>query len=133
MTKIYWKVISIPMTPLQNSEIEFFANKVYVHHWPQTSPSWDKFFQEKIDNDLNKKQEKKKIKINERKIKINDYEFLKIRKVGITIPLFKKETTLVFEASFGDLCGHIHITTTASNFLEIFNKLMDWKSIFFED
>jgi len=116
-----------------DSKIEFFADKVYVHHWPQNSPIWPKSVQEKIDLDLNKNNEKKKVMIAAEKIQISDYDFLKIKKVGVTIPLFKKETTLVFEGSFQNLNAHVHITTLASDYLDIFNSLMAHKSHFFPD
>ena len=113
-----------------DSTIEFFADKVYVHRWPQNSPIWSKSVQEKIDLDLNKNNEKKKVLITTKKIRISDYDFLKIKKVGVTVPLFKKETTLVFEGHFQNLDAHVHITTLSSNYLEIFNSLMAHKSCF---
>ena len=113
-----------------DSTIEFFADKVYVHRWPQNSPIWSKSVQEKIDLDLNKNNEIKKVLITTKKIRISDYDFLKIKKVGVTVPLFKKETTLVFEGHFQNLDAHVHITTLSSNYLEIFNSLMAHKSCF---
>jgi len=113
-----------------DSTIEFFADKVYVHRWPQNSPIWSKQVQEKIDLDLNKNNEKKKVLITTKKIRVSDYDFLKIKKVGVTVPLFKKETTLVFEGNFQNLDAHVHITTLSSNYLEIFNSLMAHKSCF---
>ena len=116
-----------------DSKIEFFADKVYVHRWPQNSPIWPKPIQEKIDLDLNKNNEKKKVLITAKKIQVSAYDFLKIKKVGVTVPLFKKETTLVFEGSFQTLDAHVHITTLSSNYLDIFNSLMAHKSSFFPD
>ena len=116
-----------------DSEIEFFADKVYVHRWPPSSPIWSKSIQEKIDLDLNKNNEKKKVLITTKKIQISDYDFLKIKKVGATVPLFKKETTVVFEGNFQNLDAHVHITTISPNYLEIFNSLMAHKSCFFSD
>jgi len=116
-----------------DSKIEFFADKVYVHRWPPNSPIWPKSVQGKIDLDLNKNNEKKKVLISTKKIQISDYDFLKIKKVGVTVPLFKKETTLVFEGNFKNLNAHVHITTLSSNYLNIFNSLMAHKSCFFPD
>jgi len=110
------------------SKIFFSADKVYVHRWPLNSPVWSKSVKEKIDLDVNKNSEKKKIIINDLQIRINDYEIDKIKKVGVTVPMFKKETTMVFEGHLVDLDAHIHITTTAQNYLEIFNQLMLWKN-----
>ncbi len=115
------------------SKIIFSADKVHVHHWPLNFPVWSKSTKEKVDLDLNKNTEKKKIMINDLQIRINDYEFDKIKKVGVTVPLFKKETTMVFEGHFVDSNAHIHITTKSQNYLEIFNKLMLWKNRCFPD
>ena len=116
-----------------NSKIEFFADKVYVHKWPLNSPSWSQSFQEKIDLDLNKNPEKKEIKIKEKVVWINNYEFFKLKKIGITVPLFKRETTMVFEGHLQDLEAHVHITVLSKNYLEIFNSLMDWRTTNFGD
>lgn len=115
------------------NNIIFFADKIHVHHWPLNSSIWSKSTKEKIDLELNKNTDKKKILINDQQIKINDYEFDKIKKVGITVPLFKKQTTVVFEGQFGDSDAHVHITTYSQNYLEIFNKLMTWKNNCFPD
>ncbi len=115
------------------SKIFFSADKVYVHRWPLNSPVWSKSVKEKIDLDVNKNSEKKKIIINDLQIRITDYEIYKIKKVGVTVPMFKKETTMVFEGHLVDLDAHIHITTTAQNYLEIFNQLMLWKNRCFPD
>jgi len=64
---------------------------------------------------------------------IDNYEFKNIKKVGITIPLFKKECTLVFEDCFEKFYTHVHITTKTKDYLEIFNKLMHWRSKYFPD
>ncbi len=114
-------------------KIIFSADKCHVHRWPLNSPVWSKSTKEKVDLDLNKNTEKKKIIISDLQIKINDYDFDKIKKVGVTIPLFKKEMTLVFEGQLIDSDAHIHITTKSQNYLEIFNKLMLWKNRCFPD
>jgi len=116
-----------------DSQIDFLAEKVYAHRWPLNSPIWNESLQEKINLDINKNQSKKKITIDEKKIWINDYEVLKMKKIGITVPLFKKETTMVFEGHFQGFDAHVHITTRSPNYLEIFNKLMKWKTNFFKD
>ena len=115
------------------NKIVFFANKIHVHHWPLNSSVWSTSTKENVDLYLNKNTDKKKIMINDQHIKINDYSFDKIKKVGITVPLFKKQTTMVFEGHFGDFDAHIHITTYSQNYLEIFNKLMLWKNRCFSD
>jgi hypothetical protein len=115
------------------SKIFFSADKVHVHRWPLNSPVWSKSIKEKIDLDVNKNSEKKKIIINDLQIRINDYEIDKIKKVGVTVPMFKKETTMVFEGHLVNIDAHIHITTTDHDYLEIFNQLMLWKNKCFPD
>ena len=75
-----------------DDSIIFFAEKIHAHRWPMNSPNWSKITKEKIDVDLNKNKETKKIIIKNHEIKINDYNFDKIKQVGITVPLFKKRT-----------------------------------------
>ena len=116
-----------------NSKIIFSADKIHVHHWPLDSPPWSKYKTEKVDLDLNKNKEKKNIVINDLQISVNDYVFDKIKKVGVTIPLFKKETTMVFEGFFLDSFAHVHITTYSKNYHEIFNNIMSWKNRCFPD
>ncbi len=115
------------------SKIIFLANKVHVHHWPLNSSVWSKSTKETIDLDLNNNEEKKEIRINNQQIKINEYEFGKIKRVGVTVPLFKNETRMVFEGHFENVDAHVHITTNSQNYLEIFNKLMVWKNRCFPD
>ncbi|MCE9652542.1 MAG: hypothetical protein K8Q89_05745 [Nitrosarchaeum sp.] len=115
------------------SEIKFFAEKVYVHYWPPDSPKWSNLITQQVDKDMNKNNEKKQILIKNNVILINNYEFNDLKKIGMTIPLFKKECTLVFEGNFKELFAHVHITTKARNYLEIFNKLMNWRSKYFSD
>jgi hypothetical protein len=113
--------------------IVFFAEKIHVHRWPMNSPIWSEFVNEQMDLKINKNFEKKKVTIKQHEIIIDNYCFNKIKKVGITIPLFKKRTTMVFEGNFEDFDAHIHVSTHSQNYLEIFNKLMSWKNTVFPD
>ncbi len=113
-------------------EIKFFADKVHAHHWPLDTPKWSDLIINQVDEHLNNK-EKKQLVIKDDSILIDNYEFKNINKVGITIPLFKKECTLVFEGCFEKFYAHVHITTKAKDYLEIFNKLMHWRSKYFPD
>lgn len=92
------------------------------------SPEWSMSVKEEIDLHLNKNKEKKKIRIKENTIQIDNYSFDEIKKIGVTVPFFKKETTMIFEGRIMKLYAHIHITTRAKNYLEIFNSLMNWKN-----
>ena len=74
-----------------NPKFKFLANKVHVHHWPLNSSVWSKSTKEDIKLNLNENPDKKDILIDNQKIRINNYEFNKIQKVGVTVPLFKKK------------------------------------------
>ncbi|MBS3925294.1 MAG: hypothetical protein KGZ34_01180 [Nitrosarchaeum sp.] len=115
------------------SEINFMADKVHIHHWPLDTQKWPDVIVSQVDKDINKNNTKKQIEIKNEIISIDRYEFKKIKKVGVTIPLFKKQCTLVFEGYFKEVYGHIHVTTKEDNYLEIFNKLMSWRSRYFYD
>jgi len=115
------------------AEINFLAEKVHVHHWPLDTPKWSDQTNNQVDQDLNKNKEKKKIVIKSKTILINNYKFTEIKKVGLTIPLFQKQSTLVFEGHFDKLYAHVHVTTKSQDYLEIFNRLMHWRSKYFPD
>lgn len=115
------------------AEIKFLAEKVHAHHWPLDTPKWSDLTNKQVEQDMNKNKEKKRIVITSRTVLIDNYEFTAIKKIGLTIPLFKKESTLVFEGYFEKFYAHVHITTKAQDYLEIFNKLMHWRSRYFPD
>lgn len=115
------------------SEIKFLSDKVHMHHWPLDTPKWGNEIISLVNRDINKNYEKKQVIIRDKTITIVNYEFKKIKMIGVTIPLFKKQCTLVFEGNFSDVYGHIHVTTKANNYLEIFNNLMHWKNRYFPD
>lgn len=119
--------------PSKFTGIKFLAEKVHAHHWPLDTPKWDDLTNKQVDDYLNKNKEKKQIVIKSNAILIDNYEFENIKKVGLTIPLFQKQSTLVFEGSFGEFFAHVHITTKAKDYLEIFNNLMHWRSKYFSD
>lgn len=118
---------------MTENQIEFFAEKVHAHHWPKNTPNWSDLINNQIDKNLNQNKEKKQIVIKNDTILIDNYEFSEIQKVGLTIPLFQKQSTLVFEGRFDKFYAHVHITTKSLDYLEIFNKLMKWRSEFFPD
>jgi len=112
-------------------DISFLADKVHIHRWPQDTPIWDDLTQKKIDDTINKQSEKKQITIHDKIASIENFDFTSLKKIGVTIPLFKEECTLIFEAQFGELYAHIHITKKSGNYLDLFNQLMIWRSEFF--
>lgn len=120
-------------TKTPSEPIVFLADKIYVHPWPLDSAKWGSVFKDRIDSELHKNKEKKKIQVKDDQIKINAYVVNNLKKIGMTIPLFKKETTMVFEGQIEENFAHIHITSKDTNYLEIFNNLVRWKSTHFPE
>lgn len=115
------------------TEIKFLAEKVHAHHWPLDTPKWSELTIKQVNDSLNNNKEKKQIVIKSDTVLIENYEFTNIKKVGLTIPLFQKQSTLIFEGCFEKLYAHVHITTKSKDYLEIFNKLVHWRSKYFPD
>ncbi len=113
---------------MPNSEIKYLSDKIHVHRWPHDSPIWDDSTQKQLDESINKNPEKKQVTIREKIIQIENYKFTSLRKIGITVPFFKEECTLIFEAQFGKLFAHVHITIKSKNYVDIFNELTSWKN-----
>jgi len=117
---------------LSEFEMQYFADKVFVHRWPKNSPSWPDSLQEKLDLLLNKNSDKKKFIVNSNSIKIHDFKFTSLKKIGISVPFFKEECRIIFEAQFEKVFAHVHITIKSDNFIDIFNELISWKKNFDE-
>ena len=114
-------------------EIRYLANKVHIHHWPKDTPKWSDSRKNQVEQEINKNKDKKQVIVKDKIVKINNYEFTAVKKVGITIPLFKKQSTMIFEGHCEEFDAHVHVTTKEKNYVEIFNKLMDWRAKFFPD
>lgn len=114
-------------------EIRFLAYKVHIHHWPPETPKWSNSRKKQVDQEINHNKEEKQIEIKNTIAQIENYEFSSIKKVGITIPLFKKQCTMIFEGHCQEFDAHVHITTKEKNYLETFNKLMSWRTKFFPE
>jgi len=110
--------------------ISYFAEKVFIHHWPKDSPIWNESLQKKLDESVNKNSNLKKIIVKSDTVLIENFLFTNLQKIGVSIPFFKNECTMIFEGQFENIFAHIHITTKSDDFLEIFNKLMSWKNNF---
>ena len=113
---------------MSDFEIKYLADKVHVHRWPHDTPLWSDSIKQQLDNLINKNPRKKQIIIEEQSIQIENIVFNLLKKIGISVPFFKDECTLILEAQFGELFAHIHITTKSENFLEIFNQLISWRN-----
>ncbi|MDH3279156.1 MAG: hypothetical protein OEL84_09890 [Nitrosopumilus sp.] len=116
---------------MSSFELSYLADKIHVHRWPKDSPDWDESTIEQLDKTINKNPEKKQIIVRDDIIQVENIKFYSIKKVGVTVPLFKDECTMIFEAKFGELFAHIHITIKKENYLEIFNQLISWRKKFF--
>ena len=108
-------------------EIAYLADKVHVHRWPHDTPLWDDYTKKQFDDLINKNPQKKQILVNGESVQIENITFGSLKKIGISVPFFKDECTMILEGTFGDFFAHIHITTRSDNFLEIFNRLISWR------
>ena len=116
---------------LSDFEIRYLADKVFVHRWPHDTPIWDENVISQLNDSINKNSEKKQIVVKEKTILIQNITFFDLKKIGISVPPFKDECTLIFEGKFGELSAHAHITIKHGNYLEIFNQLISWRKKFF--
>ena len=112
---------------LSDFEIQYLADKVHVHRWPHDTPIWNDSIKKQLDDSINKNPQKKQIIVGKNSIQIENIVFNSLKKIGISVPFFKDECTLILEGQFGELFAHIHITTKSGNFLEIFNQLISWR------
>ena len=109
------------------SEIDYFADKVFVHRWPHDTPLWSDSIKKQLDDYVNKKSKKKHVIVKGNTVKIENFEFNSLKKIGISIPFFKEECTMIFEAQFEEFFAHVHITIKSRNFLDVFNRLIQWR------
>ena len=116
---------------LLNSEIKFFAEKIFVHRWPHDPPLWGESTKDQLDESINKNPEKKLVIVKNKTIRIQNYEFNSLKKIGISVPFFKHEFRVIFEAKFEKFFAHVHITMKSENYLDIFNQLMIWRDLEF--
>ena len=115
---------------MSDDQISYLAEKVFIHHWPKDSPLWDESLQKKFDECINKNSNLKKIIVNSKNISIENFLITNIQKIGVSVPFFKNQCTMIFEGQFENIFAHIHITTKSDDFLNIFNQLMSWKNNF---
>ena len=118
---------------LPASEIHYDSDKIHIHRWPRDSPVWDESVQKELDQSINKNPDSVSVTLKEKTIVIQNIEFYSLKKIGITVPFFKKECTMIFEAQFGELFAHVHITIKSENYVDIFNELTVWKNTNFPD
>ncbi len=95
------------------------------------SPVWDDYTKKELDVSINKNPSKKKVTLKENMIQIENFKFIDLKKIGITVPFFKKECTLIFEGKFESLFAHVHVTIKSENYVDVFTELTFWKNRFF--
>ena len=113
---------------LSDSEIQYLCEKIHVHRWPMDGPVWDDSVKKELDDSINKNQKKKKVSLKKNIVQIENFKFTTLKKIGITVPFFKKECTLIFEAQFGALLAHVHVTVKSENYVDVFTELTSWKN-----
>ena len=116
---------------MPNSEIQYICEKIHVHRWPMDGPVWNDSVKKELDDSINKNPNKKKVIIKENIIQIENFKFTSLKKIGITVPFFKKECTLIFEAQFNALLAHVHVTINSENYVDVFTELTSWKNRLF--
>ena len=110
-----------------SSEIKYLADKVFIHRWPHDSPNWGDSVKKELDDSINKNSNPKQVTIRDKTIQIENFEFHTLKKIGISVPFFKEECTVIFEAQFQELFAHVHITIKSENFVDVFNQLISWR------
>ncbi len=115
---------------MSDSQIKYLSDKIHVHRWPQDSPVWDDLTQKQLDDSINKNSKKKQVTIKEKIIQIENFEFTSLTNIGISVPFFKEECTLIFEAQFRKLFAHVHISIKSKNYVDVFNELIIWRQNF---
>ena len=109
---------------MADSEIKYTSDKIHAHKWPVDSPVWDDSARRVIDG-INGT-EPRQIVVRGTSILVQDVEFSSVIKVGVSVPFFKRECTMIFEAKFGKFFAHVHITTR-SDYIQIFDRLVSWR------
>jgi len=113
---------------LSSFQIRYFCDKIHVHRWPKDGPIWGDSVKKELDDSINKNPNKKQVTINENTIQIENFKFASLKKIGITVPFFKKECTMIFEGQFGSLLAHVHVTVKSENYVDVFTELTSWKN-----
>ena len=116
---------------MSDFKIKYLAAKVHIHRWPMDSPVWDESVKKELDDSINKNTNTKQVTLSENTVQIENFKFSSLKKIGITVPFFKKECTLIFEAQFGTFFAHIHVTIKSENYVDVFTELTSWKNNFF--
>lgn len=110
-------------------DCSFAASRVFVHRWPHDTPEWPASFREAVDGRINTRSGTRRIVLTKRGgVSMAGYEFGSLKNVGISVPFFKDECRMMFEARYcGDMYAHAHVYAS-ENHLEVFNRMAEWKA-----
>ncbi|MDA7959133.1 MAG: hypothetical protein MPJ08_00175 [Nitrosopumilus sp.] len=103
--------------------IEFYSDRVHAHALPGGAP-WGEAAAASISGANSPG--RKRVRIDGRSVTVGDLAFGPVSRVGVTVPLFKRECTMVFEGHFGGGSAHVHITAR-SNYRDVFAALTSWR------
>lgn len=107
--------------------VSFLASRVFVHHWPPDAPKWDRHTERQVEEKINSGGKEKRVTLDGGSVQIDGYRFEGVSKVGVTVPMFKKEARMVFEGHNERFDAHVHVTAGGKDYLEIFNKMIAWR------
>ena len=107
----------------------FVAHKVHIHRWPPDAPEWSPQRRREIGA-ANSGRGPRRVSVAGATLRVGGYLFGSIRRIGITVPLFKRQCTVIFEGRCEEFHAHVHITTKSSDYLETFNSLTRWRARF---
>ena len=82
------------------------------------SPMWSDSIKKELDDSINKNLHEKTVILKENEIQIENFKFKSLKKIGITVPFFKKECTLIFEGKFESFFAHVHVTIKSENYID---------------
>ncbi len=106
-------------------EVSFSASRVFVHRWPRDGPGWDGRASAMAE-ELNGAGEKR-VTLGDRAVLISGHRFDCIRKVGVSVPMFRKEARMIFEGRSGESGVHVHVTAGGADYLEVLGCMSEWR------
>lgn len=104
--------------------VSFVARKAYVHRWPHDTPEWDAQARA-VAGSLNSGP--CGVTASGGSVTVGGTEFRSLGKVGISVPFFKRECRMIFEAQFGRFHAHVHLTAGPDGHAGIFARLLEWR------
>ncbi len=119
----------------------FMADKVFAHRWPRDTPEWTpddcRFVDEEINIDAQKepvdslgyKNLGREISLYGDIVTVGGYAFESVKNVGLSVPFFKDECRMMFEACYdARMYAHFHVyVREEEEYLEAFDMIRRWK------